>query len=282
MVVVGLGLTRQDFRRVAKHPVLVIAAIAGQWLLLPVASWVLILCLPLPPAIAVGVALLASCPAGVISTYYSLIARGDVALSTTLTAISIAVGTAKMPLISTISFRLFLDETTRIGVPVVPMVIQLLLFLVLPTVIGMWFRERNLDFVLRHMKAARRVGDVAIVICSIVIFVGLRGFVVAELGWVVAAAIAFSVLAIGTGLAMAVLVRADHRQMRTIGIEFSCRNNAIMALVGLAVLDRPELAAFALVVFLVQIPVVLGGFVAIRSRVPARALDASRLDGRGG
>jgi BASS family bile acid:Na+ symporter len=169
MVVVGLGLTRNDFRRVAQHPGVVVGAIAGQWLLLPAVAWILILTLPLPPTIAIGVALLASCPAGAISTYYSLIARADVALSMTLTAVSIAIATLKMPLVSSISFRLLLDESIRIEVPVVPMVIQLLLLLALPTALGMGLRERHRDTVLRHMNAARRVGDVTIVITTVIV-----------------------------------------------------------------------------------------------------------------
>jgi predicted Na+-dependent transporter len=110
------------------------------------------------------------------------------------------------------------------------------------------------------------VGDGAIAVCAISIFVGLRRFIVADLGWVLVAAVAFTALAIGAGLLASTFVRADHRQMRTIAIEFSCRNNAILALVGLSVLDRPELAAFALIVFLVQIPLVMGGFLAVRPR----------------
>ena len=61
------------------------------------------------------------------------------------------------------------------------------------------------------------------------------------------------------GLTVGVALRADRRQLLTLAIEYACRNNAIVVLVGLVVLDRPELAVFGLVVFLSQMPLVLGG-----------------------
>jgi BASS family bile acid:Na+ symporter len=266
MVVVGLDLTRGDFRRVTDHPGVVVGAIAGQWLLLPAIAWALVATLPLPPAIAAGLVLLAACPAGAISNYYSVIARADVALSMTLTAISITIAMLKMPLITSLGFRFLLDESVRISVPVLPMVLQLFVFLLLPTASGMWLRARYPDAVLTNMSRARRLADAAIVITVLVILIGLRQFVLANLGWAFATAVAFVVLSGGVGLGVSALLRTDHRQGQAIAIEFACRNNAIMALVGLTVLGRPELAAFALVVFLVQLPLVLGGVALTRTR----------------
>lgn len=265
MVVVGLDLTREDFARVAKQPGLVFGSIAAQWLLLPAIAWVLVAALPLPPSVVAGVVLLAACPAGAISNYYSLIARADVALSMTLTAVSIVVAAVKMPLLTSIGFNVLLDESTPIEVPVVAMVSQLLVFLLLPTVLGMWIRSRYPAWARRHMTAARHVGDAAIVATALIVFVGLKRFVIADLGWTVATAVGFVVLAFTVGLVTSRVLRANGRQMQAIAIEFSCRNNGIMAIVGLVVLERPELAAFALIVFLVQVPLVFGGTLVTRS-----------------
>lgn len=261
-------MTPEDFGRVTRRPGLVIGIVAGQWLLLPAAAWILILILPLPPTIAIGLVLLVACPAGLYSNYLSLIARADVALSITLTAISIAVGTVKMPLVSSIGFRLLLDESIRIDVPVAPMVVQLIGFLALPVALGMLARRLYPDTVLRNMETAHRIGNTVLLVTVIVILAGLRRYVVADLGWAVIVSAGFTAFAVAVGLVTSKLVRADHRQLRTIAIEFSCRNYAIMALVGLTVFDRPEFAAFALIVFLVQVPIILGGIMALRSVGP--------------
>jgi len=266
MVVVGLDLKPGDFAGVVRRPEIVAGSIAGQWLLLPVIAWTLVALLPLPIEIAAGVVLLAACPAGAISNYYALIARADVALSMTLTSISIAIAMLKMPLITTIGFRFILNDAAHVTVPVLPMILQLFAFLLLPTVLGMWLRSRWPDAATRHMTRARRVGDAAIFATFLAVMVGLRSFVFEHLGWAVSVSVVWVLLAAGIGFAVAAMMRTDRGQRYTVAIEYSCRNNAIMALVGLVVLDRPELAAFALIVFLVQVPIVLGGVFLTRSK----------------
>ena len=77
-------LTADDFRRVARQPVTVVAATAGQFVLLPVIGWLLVRSRHLQPAIAQGVLLVAACPRGAMANVYAYLARANVALSETL------------------------------------------------------------------------------------------------------------------------------------------------------------------------------------------------------
>jgi predicted Na+-dependent transporter len=88
MVVVGMELTAGDFRRVARQPGTVVAATVGQFVSLPIIGWLLVRCLGLQPAIARGVLLVAACPSGAMANVYTSLARANVALSVTLTAVS--------------------------------------------------------------------------------------------------------------------------------------------------------------------------------------------------
>jgi BASS family bile acid:Na+ symporter len=140
------------------------------------------LILPLPLHIVAGIVLLAASPAGAISNYYALIARADVALSVTLTAISAAASVVMLPLISVVGFSLLLDHAARMKVPIVPMAIQLTVNILIPVLAGMWLRARFPEFVTRHQTAARRLGNVALVTTVAIFLFGLD-LLPLELAW---------------------------------------------------------------------------------------------------
>jgi BASS family bile acid:Na+ symporter len=264
MAIVGLDLTRADFGRLVERPALVVVATVAQWLLLPMVAWAVAWALPLPSHIVAGMVLLAACPAGAISNYYSLIARADIALSVTLTSISAAASVVALPLISAAGFILLLDEAERVRAPILPMTIQLIVNLLIPVLGGMWLRARYPEFVSRHRLAARRLGDVALVATVAILLLGLGRSVLNDLGATIAAAVVFTIGAAGAGLIVGLALRADRRQRQTLAIEFACRNTAITILIGVVVLDLPELAVFGLVVFLTQMPIMLGGIALAR------------------
>ena len=257
MAIVGLDLTREDFVRLTERPALMAVASVAQWLLLPLVAWTVAWILPLPPHIVAGMILLAACPAGAISNYYSVIARADVALSVSLTAISVATSVVTLPLISAAGFILLLDQSVRVKAPIVPMAIQLVLNLVMPLFIGMWLRAGFPEFVTRHRLKARRLGDVALVATVAILLFGLGRSVLKDFGATIVSAVVFTVVAAAAGLIVGLGLRADRRQLQALAIEFACRNTAITILIGVVVLDRPELAVFGLVVFLTQVPIIL-------------------------
>jgi BASS family bile acid:Na+ symporter len=260
MTIVGLDLTREDFVRLLERPALVIAASVAQWVALPLIAWAIIIALPLPPHIVAGTVLLAACPAGAISNYYAHIARADVALSVTLTPISTAAAIFKMPLITAVGYRLFF-EGSSVSAPAGPIALQVLLFLLLPVISGMWLRSSFPKAVARHTLTARRIGDTALFLTVAFLLFKLRQYAIDGIWWTILVAGLFVIAAAATGLAVGAALGAGRRQRTTLAIEFACRNNALIALVALVVLDRPDLAAFGLVVFLAQIPLVLGGVI---------------------
>jgi len=265
MTVVGLDLTPTDFRRLGERPALVSGATAAQWLFLPLVAWAVAWVLPLPAHIIAGMVLLAGCPAGAISNYYSYLARADVAFSVTLTAIGSVASVMTLPLIAGLGFRLLLAGEVQVAAPFGPIASQLVIGLLLPIAVGMTLRHRFGDFVTRHMRSIRRGSEVVLVVTIATLLIGLRETVLADLWATVAAAVIFTFVAAGVGAAVGVVLPANRPQAQTLLIEFACRNTAITILVGVAVLGRPELAVFGLIVFLTQMPLVLGG-IAVANR----------------
>ena len=87
-VMFGMGLTLswRDFSEVLTRPRDVLIGIAGQFLIMPAVAWGLCAAMGLPPEIAVGVMLVGCCPGGTASNVMTYLARGDVALSVTITS----------------------------------------------------------------------------------------------------------------------------------------------------------------------------------------------------
>ncbi len=99
MFTLGLALTVADFRRVAVQPKDFLVGAFSQILLLPAVAVLLVLVWPMAPALAVGVMLLAACPGGVTSNLMTYLARGDTALSVSLTAVISLLSVVTLPLI---------------------------------------------------------------------------------------------------------------------------------------------------------------------------------------
>ena len=257
MLVVGLELTAADFRRVLLYPKAVAVATIGQLMLLPLTAALLIWALKPPPYVTAGMVLVAASPGGAISNFYAYLARANVALSVTLTAVSSLVALAAMPILMSLGFALFLDPVGRIPVPVAEMAVQLAGMLIFPVALGMALRRWQRALVERYARGARRF--------SLLALAALIGFILLEEyqrldaggGSVVIAAVWFSLIAMAAGWVVGRLAGLDAADRFTLLLEFAARNLAIAALVGIVVLERAELVLFATVFFLVQLPILL-------------------------
>ncbi|HLM52247.1 MAG TPA: bile acid:sodium symporter, partial [Pseudoxanthomonas sp.] len=150
----GLGLTLADFRRVANYPRAILIGLGLQVLLLPWAAFGLALGFGLPPALAVGLMLLAASPGGATANIYSHLARGDVALNITLTAINSVLCLLTLPLILDLSLEYFFGAGQYVPPPV-RKVVEVALIIVLPVAIGMLVRARAPHFAERAEKPLR-------------------------------------------------------------------------------------------------------------------------------
>src|SRR5438045_5256212 len=167
MVAVGLGLTLDDFRRVIRKPRLVAAASVGQLVFLPLIALVLVRSLGLSPSVEKGMLLVAACPAGSMANLYSHLAKANVALSVSLTAVSCLAALVTMPALM-ISFQAYLGETATFIVPIPAIIGQLLLTLILPILTGMAVRRSW-----PAMTESRRGGLFALSLGALAALIGL-------------------------------------------------------------------------------------------------------------
>jgi BASS family bile acid:Na+ symporter len=263
MVVVGMELTANDFRRVARQPGTVVAALLGQLILLPVIGWLLVRCLDLQPAIARGVLLVAACPSGAMANVYTYLARANVALSVTLTAVSCLVAVLTTPLVLAV-LQAQLGESTGFPVPYAVLAGQLFLLLVLPVLTGMGIRRRWPDITRRHGRTLLGF--------SIAALAALLGFIIVQeaeqfasaLTDIAVAAALLTVLAFGAGWAIGRATGAGATDCYTAGMFFVVRNVGIATAIAVTVLGRVEFAVFATAYFLAQVPLLLAAVLVFR------------------
>jgi len=274
MFTVGLDLTGADFGRVVSRPKAVLLGVLGQLPLLPLVATGVILLLELPEPVAAGVILLAACPSGSISSFLVYLARGNSALSVTLTAFGSVLGVFVTPILVGGGFAVLLGATAEVEVPVVRIIVQVVLLTLLPLAVGMALRWRS-EGVAKSIELMSRV-TASLVITSIVAAVvwlqwDLMLGLVPTVGLV---ALLFTVTSMGAGWLMSRLAGLPGENQFVILIEFSIRNVTLAAVIGGTSLGRIDLVIIAAVYFVVEIPIAFIAVWLYQRLVPVRASPA--------
>jgi bile acid:Na+ symporter, BASS family len=279
MVVVGMGLTTEDFRRVTRQPGLVMAATVGQSVSLPLIALILVWSGALTPNVEKGMLLVAACPAGSMVNLYTYWARANVALSVTLTAVSCLAALLTVPTLMVI-FQAFLGEPARFGVPVPALVGSLLLTLILPILTGMAVRRVWPDVMERHRGSLFCVSLVALGALLGFVIVPEAGHFATEMGRIVLAVGALTGLALASGWGTGWTCGGSTTDRFTLAMVFAVRNVGLATAIAVTALGRVEFAVFAAAYFLAQVPILLAAVLVFRRLWGANGNILKRGDSR--
>lgn len=249
MFQLGIELDRQAFAGVARRPAAVVAGLLGQLALLPLIAFGVGLAFRLPPVYFLGLLLVACCPGGSSSNVFSMLAKGDVALSVTLTALSSLITLFTIPLVMGFAARFVaVHAGAAIELPVGKLLVQNIVLLFLPMLCGALFRHWR-------PRAARRVHE----LLAAVFFVQYASTILENLGVLGLAAGALILLAMAGGSLLARLFRLRRAVRRTIVIEVGMQNaaQAIAVATSPLIFDSGEMAVPAIVYALVMNVVLL-------------------------
>ena len=141
MFALGLGLTTSDFLRVVKQPRDFFVGAFSQIILLPVIAFILVKMWPIAPELAIGVMIIAAAPGGVTSNILTSFAKGDVALSISLTAIISLLCVITLPLIIFKSASLLTDLNIIQDVSLSDVARKMFLIVTVPVILGMLFKR---------------------------------------------------------------------------------------------------------------------------------------------
>jgi len=157
MFTLGLGLTVNDFARVARQPKDFLAGAASQIILLPVIAFILVTVWPVSPEIALGVMIIAAAPGGVTSNLLTAFGRGDVALSISLTAVISLLSVLTIPLIVIFSYEQFFSSDVLNEVSISETALSVFLIVTVPVLIGLATRRYIEGLSLRLEPTAKKV-----------------------------------------------------------------------------------------------------------------------------
>lgn len=261
MLGMGLSLVPEDFQRVKQYPKAVSIGLISQLILLPLIGFALANIIPMQPAIATGLMIIALCPGGPSSNVFTYLAKGDVALSVTLTACSSIITVLTIPIFGNLVYQYFMKDTATISLPIGTTILQVFVMTILPIALGMGVKQFFPDVAQRLAKVTNRLAVIflALIIVLLVIreWSRLPEFIVqAGLG-----ALLLNTCALLTGFYLSKVFKLNPPQQICIAIEVGIQNGTLAIAITAGLLNNPDMAIPAAVYSLLMN---LTGFLAIR------------------
>lgn len=217
----GLTLTYADFRRILERPWVIGLGVVFHFLFMPLLAWIIARALALSPELTTGLILVGSCPGGTASNVVAFLARGDVALSVTITATTTLLAVIATPALT------WAYAGAAVPVPVTAMLLSILYVVVIPVAGGVAASALRPKLAAR-VKPALPAISVAAIVTIIGIVVALNRGQMAAAGPVIALAVMIHNLAgLFGGYWAARLLGLSEPECRTIGIEVGMQNSGL-------------------------------------------------------
>lgn len=237
----GLSLAKDDFKRVLKYPKAITVALICQMILLPILCFFLIKISGLSPALAVGTMLLAASPGGATSNLYSYLAKGDVALNISLTAINSVLSLFMLPLIVNLSLTHFMDSGQFIPMQF-KKVTEVFAIVLLPVTIGMLIKKLKPGFSDKIVKWVKIVSALLLVVIIIALVIQEKQILADNLGDIGLPLLIFNIMSIIVGYYIPRLMKIEKKQSIAISMEIGIHNGTIAIYVALSVLQNAAMS----------------------------------------
>ncbi|MBV1961264.1 MAG: bile acid:sodium symporter family protein [Immundisolibacteraceae bacterium] len=266
----GLGLTPADFYRIGQFPKAAAVGLTGQLVLLPLAAFAVVSVIPMRPEFAVGLCLLALCPGGALSNLFTHLARGDVALSVAMTAVSSMVTVFTIPVGLNLALGYFMDGSSSISLPVGKTALQIMVITVIPVAAGMTVLRYRPELAIKAEIWVRRGSMAFLPLIIIGILSAEQGQWFSNVITAGAITIGFNLFTIAMGYCLARGFNLSAQRVRTLAIEVGAQN----AMLGVTIAVTPGMLgipAVAIVpsVYAVTMVFLLACYVAWLSKIQA-------------
>ena len=235
MFTLGLGLSISDFSNVFKKPKNFLVGLVSQLIFLPIVGLVLVIIWPLPIEIAIGVMLIAAAPGGVTSNILTFFAKGDVALSVSLTAVMSLFSAVSVPIVLAISIGLIGDSSLPESISLTGIALSMFLIVTLPVLMGMGVRSFLNSLTLKIEKSARFISTLLFVLVLLGAILAERENVVSYFAQTGLVVLTLNILMMLIAFYWSGFFGTGISQKKAIAIECGLQNGTLAIFVGTTV-----------------------------------------------
>ena len=254
MLGLGLGLTLNDFKRVLQNPKIFFVGIFSQIVLLPIIAYILLLVMKVPTAIALGVMIIAAAPGGVTSNVMTKFARGDVALSISLTAVCSLISIISVPLIVFSSAKLIGVSNISEEITMTGIALKMAGVVTLPVFIGMIIRKFTENFISNNIKFIERTTGFLFLIVFAAIWIEERNNILSYLSQAGVIVLTLNIVMMIFAYYLAKVFSSNIEQRRCIAIECGLQNGTLAVFVATQIFNEIiyviPTAAYALIMYI--------------------------------
>jgi BASS family bile acid:Na+ symporter len=238
----GLSLTPADFKRIFVQPRGVLIGLANLFVLSPLLAFAVAELYGLSAAFAVGLVLLGATPGGTSANLLTHLAKGDTALSVSMTALSSIGALITVPLYLGLAIEHFgasvADDVGMLGISA-----RVFGITVLPLAIGMWIRSRKPTWAAANEGTAKRIAVAAFIVVVGAAVAEEWGAITDNFAALAIAALTLNVLAMAASFTISRLARLDYRQATAVALELGVHNGTVAIAVAATIDTRLAIPA---------------------------------------
>ena len=248
----GLSLVLEDFRQVFVKPKAMFAGLTSQLILLPIIGFILIKFIPAPPEILIGIVILVACPGGSTSNMITYLAKGDTALSVSLTAICSFITLFTIPFLINFGIREILGSDTDRQLNILSTIAQVFVVVIIPVTLGMLTRAKKELFAKKVEPIVRRASVIVFVLIFVGIIMAERKNVIPYFQKAGVLALILNVSAMSIGLGLGKILNLSIKQRISIAIESGIQNGTLAISIATLLLANTSYGIVAAVYSLVM------------------------------
>ena len=253
MLGLGLGLTTKDFKRVVNNPRDFTVGLICQLIILPIVAYILILILRTPVELALGVMIIASAPGGVTTNVMTKFAKGDVALSISLTAIISLISIFSVPFIILSSAKLLGISNISEEITMTGIAIKMAGVVTIPVIAGMVIRKFAENFITSKISLIEKITGILFIIVFASIWIEERENILSYLGQAGLVTLLLSILMMTIAYFVAKTFATGIEQRKCIAIECGLQNGTLAVFVATQIFSDivyiVPTAAYALIMY---------------------------------
>jgi BASS family bile acid:Na+ symporter len=259
----GLTLTPSDFKRIFKYPKAVIGGLVNQIVLLPLVGFALAFFFNVQAELAVGLVILAACPGGATSNLIAHLAKGDTALSVSLTAVSSLITILTIPLFTAIALTTFMGVNDDVTLNVPRIFAQLLIIIVIPVTLGMMVRHKKPAFADKMERGVKIASALVLTLVIVGIAVKEKENIITYFEQAGSMSLALNIITMALGFGTAKLLKLNRPQSITLAIESGVQNGTMAIGVATIALNNSTMAIpgaiYSLIMFATGFAIILIG-----------------------